>query len=444
MDTACPECGVPRCPDCDLTKITWGRYGVKAVRVLRDSPQNSSPTEEVPARYTSTAGITSSVVSYPRAKTRLLSILVHGILVETCLADSGSDVNCIRYNFARSIGVVVTKEVTYFSLPVEQSYLKATGVASIICQFPSPPTMAQPVKFFVFDRLQCDVLLGRPFLRATQTLDLYQHRLRHIEGASDVPLAVRSIGQVEEGVQCWLDGEPVWALPDTGADVNLISSTFARALGYGDGKGKPIDCENRFDLEFADGSTVTTEGIIQLSVSFFSPKESNSTVYELVESFNKEATADEKTDIQRNSQIRETFHVLAGLRYEAILGETLLATVDVYSQHTTKFGPLLGRECAGIAIFRRKKTGEGKTGSTLPLSPEQKFMDEFSLEHDRHLKEKEDIEERQRRGSISDEQTQVNILQADQEHFQWLRTFRELLDRYYPGYYERNVPQEIA
>jgi hypothetical protein len=442
MVTTCPECGVPRCAYCHTTKVAY-RYTRRA-GLLRTWLQNPSPTEEVPARYTSTARITSSVVSYPRAKTRLLTILVHGILVETCRADSGSVVNCIRRNFARSIGVVVTKEVTYFSLPVEQSCLKATGVASIICQFPSPPTMAQPVKFFVFDRLQCDVLLGRPFLRTTQTLDLYQHRLRHIEGASDVPLAVRSIGQVEEGVQCWLDGEPVWALPDTGADVNLISSTFAGVLGYGDGKEKPIDCENRFHLEFADGSTVTTEGIIQLSVSFFSPKESNSTVYELVESSNKEATADEKTDIQRNSQIRETFHVLAMLRYKVILGETLLATVDVYNQHTTKFGPLLGRECAGIAIFRRKKTGEGKTGSTLPLSPEQKFMDEFSLEHDHHLKKKEDIEEKQRRGSISDEQAQVKILQADQEHLQWLRTFRELLDRYYPGYYERNVPQEIA
>jgi hypothetical protein len=136
--------------------------------------------------------------------------------------------------------------------------------------------------------------------------------------------------------------------------------------------------------------------------------------------------------------------VLATLRYEAILGETFLATVDVYNQHTAKFSLVLGRECAGIAIFRRKKTGEGKTGSTLPLSPEQKFMDEFSLEYDRHLKEKGDIEERQRRGSISDEQAQVRILQADQEHLQWLRKFRELLERYYPGYYERNVPQEIA
>jgi hypothetical protein len=185
----CPECGVPRCAYCQITKFVYCLRGRRTIRVSR-------PTEDVPARYTSTAKITSTVVSYPRAKTRLLTILVHGILVETCLADSGSDVNCIRYNFARSIGVVVTKEVTYFSLPVEQSYLKATGVASITCQFPSPPTMAQPVKFFVFDRLQCDVLLGQPFLRATQTLDLYQHRLRHIEGASDVPLAVRSVGQV--------------------------------------------------------------------------------------------------------------------------------------------------------------------------------------------------------------------------------------------------------
>ena len=305
--------------------------------------------------------------------------------------------------------------------------------------------MARRVKFFVFDKLQCNIILGRPFLRATQTLDLYQHRLRHIEGASDVPLAVRSVGQVKERMQCWLDGKAVWTLPDTGADVNLISPTFARALGYGDKKGKPIYRANRhrIDLEMVNGSTVTTEGAIQLSVSF-SPRESNSTIYELVEFSEQKTTTDEKTEIQGNCQIQETFYVLAELNYEVILGETLLATVDAYNQHTTKFRLLWGRGRAGVAIFRRKKAGEGKTGSTPPLTPEQKFFDEFSLEYDRHRKEKENIEERQRQGYISDEQAQVRILQADQERLQWLTKFRELLERYYPGYYERNVPQEIA
>lgn len=304
--------------------------------------------------------------------------------------------------------------------------------------------MPQILKFFVFDNLKCNVLLGRPFLRATQTLDLYQHRLRHMEGAPDVQLAVRSVGLVKERVQCWLDGKPVWTLPDTGADINLISSTFARELGYNEGKEKPIDCGNQVDVELADGSTVKTKGTVILSVSFFPSKESNSTVYELVESSHKKTITHEKTGIQQNSQIRETFHVLENLKYKVILGETLLTTIDAYNQHTTKFSLSWRRKRASIAIFRRKKAAEGGKSCALPLTPKQKFMDEFSLESDRHLNEKENIEASLRQGSISEDQARVRICQAGRDHLQWLRDSRELLERHYPGYYERNVPQEIT
>jgi hypothetical protein len=434
----CPVCGSPRCAYCDTQKVRLG--GPSTTRPLfgKASPRGTSP------RDSSAASLASLAISYPRAKARHLSILIHGILIETCCADSGSDVNCITGNFARSIGIIVTKKVTYFKLPVTRLRLKATGVASIKCRFPSPPTMAQRVKFFVFDKLQCNVILGRDFLRATRTLDLHQHRLRHIESAPDVPPAVRSVGQVKERVQCWLDGRPVWTLPDTGAAINLISSTFARVLGYSEEKGKPIDSGNRIDVELANGSTVSTVGTIQLSVSFFPPKESNSIVYELVESSYEKTITHEKTEIQRNSQILETFHVLAKVNPKVILGETLLTTVDAYHQHTTNFGLSRRRERAGVAIFRVKKGGEGKKGSTLPLDPKQKFMDDFSLEHDRHLKRKESIEESQQRGSISDDQARVKIVENDRNHFRWFRNNHELLKRFYPGFYERNVPQMIA
>ncbi|KAN0113071.1 hypothetical protein V8E51_006022 [Hyaloscypha variabilis] len=420
----CPDCGDPRCAHCVLQK-----YRV---------PRRATPPPS------------TSTLSYPRAKRRYLAILLHGArwpaLVETCCADSGSEVNCVSRDFALSLGIVVINKVTYLGLPIKKHHLEATGLASIICQFPSPPTMARPVEFFVFDKLQCDVLVGRPFLRATQTLDLHQHRLRHIESASHVPLAVRSIGQTEERVQCWLDGNPVPTLPDTGADMNLISLEFAREIGYDDRNGKGIDREpqHRIDLEIADGSTVTTEGAIQVLISFASPKESSSTVYELVESSEKKPTTDEKAEIQGNCQIRETFYVLEELKYQVILGETLLATVDAYTHHTTTFSLLSGGLQACVAIFRRKKVGEGKTGSTLPLSAEQKFVDEFSLEDDRHRKLKEKIEEEQRRGAISDEDAKTKNFQADQEHLQWLRKSRDHLQRFYPGYYERNVPQELV
>jgi hypothetical protein len=117
---ACSECDIERCAYCPTKKIVLNNTTTTQPLFNKTSPhgtspQNSSPPEAVPAILASLA------VSYPRAKKRYLSILIHGILVETCCADSGSDVNCITSNFARSIGVALTKKVTYFSLPVKSS-----------------------------------------------------------------------------------------------------------------------------------------------------------------------------------------------------------------------------------------------------------------------------------------------------------------------------------
>lgn len=304
--------------------------------------------------------------------------------------------------------------------------------------------MAQRLDFFVFEKLQWNVILGRPFLHDTGTLDIHQSRLRQVEIAPNPTSAVRCVGQAGECVQCWLDGEPAWALPDTGADINLISLTFAQALGFNEGKGKHIDCGNRIDVELAGGFTVTTEGTIQFSVSFSSPKERNPIVYELVESSNKRILSHENREIQPNSQFRETFHVLAGLEHEVILGETLLTTVDVYQRHTDNFSSSEKQEPEYVAIARVKKGGEGKKGCARPLDAERKFHDEYSLETDRHLEEKEAIEGKLTRGYISDNQARVKLDQNDRQHVLWVMNNEVPMKLYCPGFYEKIVPQELA
>jgi hypothetical protein len=405
--------------------------------------------------------MTPPVRYHYRAKPRSLSMFINGAL-SSCCADSGSEVNCMTDTYARAIGAVVTNEIVLFYLPVRGRFLKSVGFAQLMCQFPTSPSMDQQVEFFVFEKLQCQVLFGRQFLRSTHTLDLYQHRLRVADSFPSVPLAVRSVGQVEERVHCWLDGEPVSLLADTGSDFNLISLNLAHRLGYGNGpdmwtstfpgslgsrkKGerKIIHYGDEIAIEFADCSTVMTDGSIQLTVSFCAPEKSSSAVYKLVAPSRGGGSTHGEELVHQGSKIIDTFYIVEHLDYDAILGETLLATVDAYNRHQARFHASVVTERSCISIARKKRAKEGKTSLRLPLTRQQKFMDDFDLEYDRHSIEKDDIEKEIRQGLISEEQAKIKTYHADQYHLQWLHSNREHLDEYYPGYYEKHIPQEIA
>ncbi|KAE9376061.1 hypothetical protein N431DRAFT_334812 [Stipitochalara longipes BDJ] len=388
--------------------------------------------------------MTTPVRYYYRAKPRSLSMIINGAL-SSCCADSGSEVNCMTDTYARAIGAVVTNEIVLFHLPVRGRFLRSVGFAQLICRFPTLPSMDQQVEFFVFKKLQCQVLFGRQFLRSTHTLDLYQHRLRVADSFPSAPLAVRSVGQVEERVHCWLDGEPVSSLADTGSDFNLISLNLAHSLGSRTkSEGKIINYGDEIAIEFADCSTVMTDGSIQLTVSFCAPETSSSAVYKLVAPSRGGGSTHGEELVHQRSKIIDTFYIVEHLDYDAILGETLLATVDIYNRHQARFHASVVTERSCISIARKKRAKEGKTSLRLPLTQQQKFMDDFDLEYDRHSIEKDDIEKEMRQGLISEEQAKIKIYHADQYHLQWLHSNREHLDEYYPGYYEKHVPQEIA
>jgi len=76
------------------------------------------------------------------------------------------------------------------------------------------------------------------------------------------------------------------------------------------------------------------------------------------------------------------------------------------------------------------------------MDEEQRFRDDFSLEWDRHTKQREVIENQLQQKRITEEQSRIKHYEEYQSHLDWLRTHQNLLDRFYPGYYEQNVPQE--
>ncbi|KAK4032542.1 hypothetical protein C8A01DRAFT_20385 [Parachaetomium inaequale] len=109
-----------------------------------------------------------------------------------------------------------------------------------------------------------DLILGDAFLRATETLTKFKHR---------ISTTLRSLGtkllrrlnymgtNADEGRrQLWgyLDGELVAALPDSGSDIMAVSAEYARRRGFWVDRGR----DRQVMVQFADGSTAWTDGVV--------------------------------------------------------------------------------------------------------------------------------------------------------------------------------------
>lgn len=81
-------------------------------------------------------------------------------------------------------------------------------------------------KFRVLERSMYDIILGSPFLQLTNI----SRMLRGFFPSGLMRLCC--LGESTQRLGGWLNGEFVEALPDTGSDVTLISSEYAKAGGF--------------------------------------------------------------------------------------------------------------------------------------------------------------------------------------------------------------------
>ncbi|KAK3295074.1 uncharacterized protein B0H64DRAFT_476429 [Chaetomium fimeti] len=106
-----------------------------------------------------------------------------------------------------------------------------------------------------------DLILGDGFLRLTETLTSFKHRisttLRSL--ATKKLFRLNYMGHDKRRLWGHLDGDPVAALPDSGSDIMAISADYARRRGFQIDRGY----DNRVMVQFADGSTAWTDGVVR-------------------------------------------------------------------------------------------------------------------------------------------------------------------------------------
>ena len=176
------------------------------------------------------------------------------------------------------------------------------GTVSILWAFAENPKEAFPILCHIIPRCTYDLILGNGFLTATKTLTKFCHRLtrRLFSVINNMP----HFGFLGETYQ-WLQGtlaeeHSVLAIPDTGADRNIMSLQYAVDHGFELMTG-PNHCGY---LQFADGSYDKTVGQVKTYWTFAS-----------------------------GERIPVTFEVLEYCCSDVIIGEEILMEQNVFVDH---------------------------------------------------------------------------------------------------------------
>ena len=154
------------------------------------------------------------------------------------------------------------------------------------------------------------MVIGDDFLQSTQTMSVFRNRLSWVPRPRSA-LYVRHInllGNPSLRIRGKLNEKPTSALPDSGAESNLISYDYAERRGWLLNRLSG----NRNLLQFPDGSLTETEGQVRVVWRFYHGKEFYA----------------------KRSVVLE---VVRDLRFDVVLGQDFLEDTEAYTTHSPCF-----------------------------------------------------------------------------------------------------------
>lgn len=177
-----------------------------------------------------------------------------------------------------------------------------SGTVSVLWAFAEKPKETLSILCHVIPRCTYDLILGNGFLTGTKTLTKFCHRMTRclFSVVNSVP-HFGFLGETYQRLEGTLDDRhSVLAIPDTGADRNVMSLQYALDHGFALKTG-----EKRCGyLQFADGSYEKTVGQVETYWTFAS-----------------------------GERIPVTFEVLEYCCSEVIIGEEILTEQNVFIDH---------------------------------------------------------------------------------------------------------------
>lgn len=218
--------------------------------------------------------------------------------------DNGSELDIVSRRFAKKHQLAVDRaDIRTVILPNGRT-LSTMGTATLQFHFKGEKESFRRT-FHVLKNSIYDVVLGRSFLDATETLGTFMHRIKTKTASwfSKLP-RVHLLGSIAPRVTGSINGAFVNAIDDIGSDLNLISLNEARRLGLNIQTGEAY----KTPLGLADGSQASTYGKV-VGVHWRFGMDTSS------------------------EPIKTDFHVLQDLTCDLILSNDFLFDNKAYSSH---------------------------------------------------------------------------------------------------------------
>ncbi|KAL9046915.1 MAG: hypothetical protein Q9214_000381 [Letrouitia sp. 1 TL-2023] len=192
------------------------------------------------------------------------------------LADTGANDNVMSASYASEKNFTIDRSDTRKFLLGNSKTIESIGTVNIDSKFKEEPLKVFKIKCHVLQNCVYDLILGTPFLSATKAMSKYCHRL------TKCAFKVAHLGYMGSRrlrLRGFLDDLcPVLALPDSGAECNVIDYRYAKQHNFNILSG-PEHCGY---LRFADGSVQETVGQVS-TVWTFSSGERIPIVFEVLE-----------------------------------------------------------------------------------------------------------------------------------------------------------------
>ncbi|KAF2472377.1 uncharacterized protein BDR25DRAFT_312927 [Lindgomyces ingoldianus] len=161
----------------------------------------------------------------------------------------------MSFRYARKHGFILAeKDHRAFELANGKA-ARALGKVEAKWRFSAEPERGYDLVFYVLRKCSRHVILGNKFLQETRTMSVHKQRIRYAKRKMLTQRVVNLIGNHNKTQRMagYLNGVPVLALPDSGAQPNIVSAAFAEANGW-------EISENHSSLKFADGSVQESLG----------------------------------------------------------------------------------------------------------------------------------------------------------------------------------------
>ncbi|KAL1799725.1 hypothetical protein ACET3X_000067 [Alternaria dauci] len=316
----------------------------------------------------------------PRKSRLGLPITIHkqGILATVlACADTGSDVNIISHEVAKTLGYSA-----YEALPEKKLFalangklVEAVGRIESACSFgvETHSLVTMTCAFYVLLKVATPIIMGLGFLEQTKTMTEHRERLVRVPTPAFQALSVCSVDSPRRLLNCELDRRETLATPDSGSEIDLMSPCFAADRGLTVYPGEEA-------IQLADGSIAVTSGYVHVDIA--------------VTSINPSRPAD-----HHKSNITVDLFLLDNLNHDLIVSEDSLEELKVFTEHQSALvpaphdsGPLginrirhLGTIDRIVSWIKRKIKGSGSGDDNMDTSPNPEAIDQ--RENDRRERE---------------------------------------------------------